>query len=63
MIPSLIQLLQIQRYTGISMSDIILWSVEYVERCGIQRGGYNPKGYKIVLWLFPILLYLCPRKQ
>jgi len=46
------QLLQIQRYTGISMSDIILWSVEYVERCGIQRGGYNPKGYNDVITHF-----------
>ena len=43
------QLLQIQRYTGISMSDIMLWSVEYVERCGIQRGGYNSKGYNDVI--------------
>ena len=43
------QLLQIQRYTGISMNDIILWSVEYVERCGIQRGGYNSKGYNDVI--------------
>ena len=44
-----IQLLNIQRYTGISMSDIKLWSVEYVERCGIQRGGYNSKGYNDVI--------------
>ncbi|MBR1504784.1 MAG: hypothetical protein IJ614_01575 [Prevotella sp.] len=46
------QLLQIQRYTGISMNDIILWSVEYVERCGIQRGGYNSKGYNDVITHF-----------
>ena len=47
-----IQLLNIQRYTGISMSDIKLWSVEYVERCGIQRGGYNSKGYNDVITHF-----------
>lgn len=44
-----IQLLNIQRYTGISMNDIKLWSVEYIERCGIQRGGYNSKGYNDVI--------------
>ncbi len=44
-----IQLLNIQRYTGISISDIKLWSVEYVERCGIQRKGYNSKGYNDVI--------------
>ncbi|MBR1502383.1 MAG: hypothetical protein IJ618_00680 [Prevotella sp.] len=52
------QLLQIQRYTGISMSDIILWSVEYVERCGIQRGGYNSKGYNDVITHFTDWLLL-----
>lgn len=43
------QLLQIQRYTGIAKKDIVLWSSEYVERCGIQKGGYNLKGYADVV--------------
>ncbi len=43
------QLLEIQRYTGISVNDITLWSVDYVERCDIQKGGYNSKGYHDVI--------------
>lgn len=44
-----VKLFKIQHYTGISKKEIILWSSEYVERCEIQKGGYNTKGYDDVV--------------
>ena len=56
------QLLLIQRYTGIPVTDIMRWSIGYVDRCGIQKGGFNAKGYSDVVSHFTDWL-LCQKNK